>query len=80
MKRNRYILCLLLSGFLLYYAVPRFSIFAEGLAGIFSISWLFLALLVIAGNLSAILYSPNRFKTKAQVRVRKTDKRVRYYG
>ncbi|MFD2446326.1 hypothetical protein ACFSO7_20405 [Bacillus sp. CGMCC 1.16607] len=76
MKKNRYILCLLLGGLLLYYAVPRFSIFSEGAEGIFTISWLILALLVIAGNLTAILYSPKRIKSKGNLR--KTEKRVQY--
>ncbi|OLS41430.1 hypothetical protein [Bacillus sp. MRMR6] len=60
MKKNRYLLCLLLCGFMLYFAVPRLSINAEGLQGTFSLVWLAFALIVIAGNLTAILYSPKR--------------------
>jgi hypothetical protein len=78
MKRNRYILCLLAGAFLLYFAVPRFSIFEEGLGGIFSVSWLVLALLVIAGNLSALLYSP-RLKKSKKMAISKA-KRVRHFG
>jgi hypothetical protein len=78
-KRNRYILCLLFAAFLLYFAVPKFSIFAEGLGGIFTISWLVLALLVVAGNLSAILYSPKLVKTRNPVR-REKDRNMKSHG
>ncbi|MFP7299509.1 hypothetical protein [Neobacillus niacini] len=66
MKKNRYLLCLLLCGFMLYFAVPRLSLFAEGLEGIFTISWLAFALIVIAGNLTAMLYSPAKAVKKRQ--------------
>jgi hypothetical protein len=57
-KKQRYILCLLLTGALLYYAAPRLSIEAGGLEGAFAIGWLVLATFVIAGNLAALLFSP----------------------
>ncbi|MBV7506094.1 hypothetical protein KW850_12580 [Bacillus sp. sid0103] len=66
MKKNRYLLCLLLSGFLLYYGVPRLSIQAEGAQGIFSLVWLSFALIVIAGNFTGLLYSPKRQGQKLQ--------------
>lgn len=78
MKRNRYVLCLLIAAFMLYYALPKFSIFAQGLEGIFTISWLTLVLLVIAGNLSALLYTPKRQKSGSIGRQK--QKRVRYFG
>lgn len=56
---------------MLYFAVPRLSIQAEGAAGVFSIVWLAFALMVIAGNLTALLYSPK----KAAVRPRKEQLR-----
>jgi hypothetical protein len=59
-KKNRYLLCLLLCGLMLYFAVPRLSIFAAGAEGIFAIVWLSFALVVIAGNLTALLYSPKK--------------------
>ncbi|MHC0037371.1 hypothetical protein [Pseudoneobacillus sp. C159] len=77
MKKNRYILCLLVSAFLLYFAVPRFSIFADGLAGTFAITWLIFVLFVIAGNLSALLYSP---KKRAIPLKKQKNKKVRYLG
>ncbi|PLS02548.1 hypothetical protein [Neobacillus cucumis] len=60
MKKNRYLLCLLLAGFMLYFAVPRLSINLDGSHGIFSITWLAFALMVIAGNLTGLLYSPKK--------------------
>jgi hypothetical protein len=60
MKKNRYLLCLLLSAFMLYFAVPRLSVSAEGLEGVFAISWLALAVFVIAGNLIGLLYTPKK--------------------
>ncbi|MEH7108182.1 MULTISPECIES: hypothetical protein [Bacillaceae] len=67
MKKNRYLLCLLLCGFMLYFALPRLSIHAEGAPGIFSIAWLAFALMVIAGNLTALLYSPKKQVRKLQI-------------
>ncbi|MDQ0214993.1 hypothetical protein J2S13_001392 [Oikeobacillus pervagus] len=58
--RQKYILILLLAGLLLYYAVPRLNIYASGIEGLFSVVWLVFAIIVIAGNLSASLYSPTR--------------------
>ncbi|MCM3767200.1 hypothetical protein [Neobacillus niacini] len=60
MKKNRYLLCLLLSAFMLYFAVPRLSVSTHGLEGIFAISWLVFALFVIAGNLTGLLYTPKK--------------------
>ena len=67
LKKNRYLLCLLLCGFLLYYGAPRLSIHAEGAQGIFSLAWLAFALMVIAGNLTGLLYSPKRQGQKPQI-------------
>lgn len=60
MEKNRYLLCLLVCGLLLYFAAPRLDVFSEGLAGLFAISWLAFALIVIAGNLTALLYTPKK--------------------
>jgi hypothetical protein len=59
-KKNRYLLCLLLTAFMLYFAVPRLPLHADGTAGIFSMVWLSFALIVIAGNLTALLYTPKK--------------------
>lgn len=63
MKKNRYLLCLLMCSLLLYYAVPNLSVFAEGIEGIFARVWLAFSLIVISGNLTALLYFPKTAKT-----------------
>ncbi|MFK9091190.1 hypothetical protein [Bacillus salipaludis] len=60
MKKNRYLLCLLLGGFMLYIAVPKLSGTLVGTKGLFAIMWLSFALIVMAGNLTGILYSPKK--------------------
>ncbi|MFZ7945746.1 MULTISPECIES: hypothetical protein [Bacillaceae] len=60
MKKNRYLLCLLLCAFMLYFAVPKLSVTAGGTQGLFAIVWLSFALIVIAGNLTGLLYSPKK--------------------
>ncbi|WP_102274278.1 hypothetical protein [Cytobacillus massiliigabonensis] len=75
MNKNRYLLCLLVCGLLLYYAAPRLDVFSEGLAGIFAISWLVFALIVIAGNLTALLYSPKNTTSNIKSREKMTDKK-----
>lgn len=60
---------------MLYFAVPRLSIQAEGLEGIFAMSWLAFALIVIAGNLTAMLYSPKKaVRKRQQLRINKKSK------
>lgn len=81
MRQYRYIICLLLAGAMLYYAVPRLDIYSGGAEGIFTLSWLAFALIVIAGNLTALLYSP---KSSVNVRARRkvtttNRKRMRSY-
>lgn len=63
---------------MLYFAVPRLSVFEEGLEGIFAISWLALALMVIAGNLTAMLYSPKK-SVKKRPTLRLNKKSRSYY-
>lgn len=75
MKKNRYLLCLLLCGLMLYYAVPQLSVMAPGAKGAFAIAWLMFALIVIAGNLTALLYSPKKQVPKLQAqRIRKKSR------
>ncbi len=64
MNKNRYLLCLLASGMLLYYAVPRLSVSSTGVEGVFAITWLLFALMVIAGNLTGLLYTPGKQRKK----------------
>jgi hypothetical protein len=80
-KKQRYILCLLLTGALLYYAAPRLSIEAGGLEGVFAIGWLVLATFVIAGNLAALLYSPAKALRRVNEGTADTrKKRLRSFG
>ncbi len=76
--RNRVILCLLSCGVLMYYAVPRISIHFSGLDGIFGFAWLILALLVIGGNLSGLLYSVKKQREKVHGHQLRTEKARRY--
>ncbi|WP_449621472.1 hypothetical protein [Robertmurraya sp. Marseille-Q9965] len=80
MNKNRYLLCLLACGVMLYYALPKLSVTADGMAGIFSISWLVLCLFVIAGNLSALLYAPKKTKIENKKLSNKTRKKLRQYN
>lgn len=80
MQRNRYILCLLICGFMLYYAVPRLHVLAPGVQGIFSVAWLIFALFVIAGNLTGILYFPKRQAERKKKQLSRRDRgKSRYY-
>jgi hypothetical protein len=65
MKKNRYLLCLLVCGFMLYFAVPRLSLTSNGAQQAFSIAWLTFALMVIAGNLTGLLYHPRKHVQQA---------------
>ncbi|CAM3756326.1 hypothetical protein [Mesobacillus zeae] len=64
MNKNRYLLCFLLCGLMLYYALPRLSFTALGPERLFTWAWLLLAMLTAAGNLSAFLYTPRKRKEK----------------
>ncbi|MGE7905143.1 hypothetical protein ACQKNS_12180 [Peribacillus sp. NPDC094092] len=73
--KQRLLLCLLLCGVMLYYAVPRLSLESGGLESLFAGSWLLFALLAVAGNLTGILYSPKKQKAKRKLEY----KRLRQY-
>lgn len=57
---NRFLLCSLLCVAMLYFALPKLSPGAPGIEGAFAIAWLVFALIVLAGNLSALLFSPKK--------------------
>jgi hypothetical protein len=81
LNKNRYIVCLLASGMLLYYAVPRLSVSSAGAEGYFAIAWLSFALMVMAGNLTGLLYTPNHKKKKQPVGSKgKRGSKSRYYN
>lgn len=77
MAKNRYILCLLASFAMLYYALPRLPVYEEGLAGVFGIAWIALCLFVIAGNLTALLFAPKRQAYRERPTLKQARKRVR---
>ncbi len=79
MKRNRYLLCLLASFFLLYYAMPRISVTAEGLQGVFALVWIIFALFVILGNLTGLLYHPKRPAKAGRPQSERLRKKSRSY-
>lgn len=72
--RNRLLLCLLICGLLLYFAVPRLNVHFSGIDGVFAFSWFMLALFVIGGNLAGFLYSEKKKKNRVQLRRNRTRK------
>ncbi len=78
MNKNRYLLCLLICGLMLYYAVPRLSIQAGGEQGLFSAVWLAFMLMAVAGNLTAMLYAPRR-AARTQKTLIADKKKIRSY-
>jgi hypothetical protein len=76
--KQRYLLCLLLCGLMLYYALPRLVFHPSEIEGVFSMMWLLLAFLAAAGNLAALLFLPDKQRMKAE-NLRKKQKPRRYY-
>lgn len=74
--KQRALLCLLLCGMMLYFAIPRIDIMAQGSFGIFSSIWLLLAFFVVAGNLSGLLYSPKKVRAVKQEEVAVKKRRM----
>lgn len=75
MKKNRYLLYLLLCGLMFYIGMPELQFTAGGKEALFAGSWLFLALLVFAGNLAAFLYTPKKQIRTAGGRLENKPKR-----
>ncbi|MFT9600857.1 hypothetical protein [Mesobacillus sp.] len=75
MKKNRYLLYLLLCGVMLYIAMPELNFQVGGKEALFAGSWLFLALLVFAGNLAAFLYTPKKRARTASRKMEANPKR-----
>ena len=75
MKKNRYLLYLLLCGVMLYIAMPELNLQAGGKEALFAGAWLFLALLVFAGNLAAFLYTPKKRGLKDNSKIESNQKR-----
>lgn len=79
--KNRLLLCLLICGVLMYYAVPRLTVHFSGIDGIFAAAWFGLALLVIGGNLAGFLYAAKKQKKQRKLGFRrlKTSSKERRY-
>lgn len=75
MKKNRYLLYLLLCGMMLYIGMPELNFQMGGKEALFAGSWLFLALLVFAGNLAAFLYTPKKRSRAADRKMENSLKR-----
>ncbi|WP_019242902.1 MULTISPECIES: hypothetical protein [Bacillus] len=76
--KQRLLICLLVIGAMLYYALPKFSLAGSMEERIFTVSWLTFALFAIAGNLAGILYSTKR--TNVRNRKNKQFERKRMYN
>lgn len=79
MKRNRYILCLLLCAWMIYYAGPKLQVFQAGIEGTFAITWFLFALMVLAGNLTGLLYSVKPRKYDNSYRKNRQKKKIRSF-
>lgn len=77
--RNRCILCLLICGALLYYALPQLTLHGYTMATYFSWLWLAFLIMAIAGNLAAILYTPKKKAKTLVMRQTASKKKVRVY-
>ncbi|SDI78098.1 hypothetical protein [Natribacillus halophilus] len=61
--RTRLFISLGVAAFLLWHAFEQFSMQAGGIAGVFAIVWFVFALLVVGGNLSALLHERHKKKS-----------------
>jgi hypothetical protein len=77
--KQRLLLCLLLTGVMLYYAIPRLTLESGDIQSVFAGMWLLLAIFAAAGNLSGILYSPWKQKRKKNAESKQVRKRIHYY-
>ncbi|WP_078430134.1 hypothetical protein [Alkalihalobacterium alkalinitrilicum] len=79
--KQRLFLCVLLACALIYFAVPRIPLGEPGLGGIFALSWLLFALIVVGGNLVGILYKkePKKLST-GEVETGNQGNKVRRYS
>lgn len=79
--RQRLFISILVALALIYLAIPRLPIGENGLAHVFSLSWLLFALVVIGGNLVGLLYSKNRQISVQNIEKRQKDRnKIRRYS
>jgi hypothetical protein len=75
----RYGICLVSGLTMLIWALPYLSFEGNKAEAAFSFAWLVLAFSVLAGNLSAILYSEGNKRTNTQLRNAKNTLNSRQY-
>lgn len=79
--KNRLLLSLLCLAALLYIAVPRIPMGAEGLPGMFALAWLLFALIAIGGNISALMFQPKRKRIVTKLKLEEEKRRrLRQYS
>ncbi|UOE93434.1 hypothetical protein [Alkalihalobacillus sp. LMS39] len=80
--KQRFFLSLLVAFGLVAFALPRLPVGVDGLAGIFALSWIFFAVIVIAGNLVGLLYTNNKGQVETKERHIKVEtvRNRRRYG
>ncbi|YCA43153.1 hypothetical protein M1E11_20530 [Bacillus sp. JZ8] len=76
--KQKYLLYVLLTSLLLYYAMPYLQPFYGGTLGLFSLVWILFALLVLSGNFLAFLSAPKGEK-KLKVKTAKAPLKRRMY-
>lgn len=77
--KQRFLLCFLLCGILIYYALNGLTMTGGGTERIFMIVWLVFALTAAAGNLAAMLYTPRKTARKPSNKKASGRKRIHYY-
>lgn len=82
MRRNRLLLCFLLGIAIVFYGVPYLNFQGDLKTVIFSAAWIVFALMVISGNLIALLYGKrvDRSKTIRHNSSVQRKQKVRQYG
>ncbi|QFT90175.1 hypothetical protein FIU87_16035 [Bacillus sp. THAF10] len=78
--KNRLLLAMLCIAAMLYIAIPRLPLAADGLAGLFALAWILLAIMAVGGNIAALLYLPKRKRVIQKVKLAEAKRaRLRQY-
>ncbi|QOY33902.1 hypothetical protein AWH56_014210 [Anaerobacillus isosaccharinicus] len=82
MRKNRLLLCFLLGIAILFYGVPYLNFQGDLKSVLFSVAWLLFALIVISGNMIALLYGKrvNRSATIRHNIPAKKKQKIRQYS
>lgn len=82
MRKNRLLLCFLLGIAILFYGVPYLNFQGDLKSVLFSVAWLLFALIVISGNMIALLYGKrvNRSATIRQKIPAQKEQKIRQYS